>query len=202
MNRDEPEHVIRAVSRPKCNTEVNGPKLTACEHPQGWAAPSPPPAGDQAPGASRPPGGAPARTRHRRLESRTGCHRTRSPTHAPTSLVALRSPSIRDRPDAQAFDEMRDHLSGTTAHSWSDGSHFHRRLGTAAARERARRGAHARARGPGRDGRHWLHDELPSAHGLFWMSRPDNEYACLMLFGDRLASLPPIRPVSMQPIAE
>lgn len=48
----------------------------------------------------------------------------------------------------------------------------------------------------------WLHDELPSAHGLFWMSRRDNEYACLMLFGDRLASLPPIRPVSMQPIAE
>lgn len=47
----------------------------------------------------------------------------------------------------------------------------------------------------------WLHDHMPAVHGLFWMSRRDNEHACVVLFEHRLAGLPPIEPGGTQPVA-
>lgn len=35
----------------------------------------------------------------------------------------------------------------------------------------------------------WLYENMPDIQGLYWMSRRDNEYGCLMLFGDRVSGL-------------
>lgn len=32
----------------------------------------------------------------------------------------------------------------------------------------------------------WLYENMPDIQGLYWMSRRDNEYACVMLFEDRI----------------
>ncbi|MFG6416798.1 RES family NAD+ phosphorylase [Roseateles sp. DC23W] len=32
----------------------------------------------------------------------------------------------------------------------------------------------------------WLYENMPDIQGLYWMSRRDNEYGCVMLFGDRV----------------
>nr|WP_255763709.1 RES family NAD+ phosphorylase [Pelomonas sp. P7] len=35
----------------------------------------------------------------------------------------------------------------------------------------------------------WFYEQMPAIQGLYWMSRRDNEHACIMLFGDRVSGL-------------
>jgi hypothetical protein len=35
----------------------------------------------------------------------------------------------------------------------------------------------------------WLYENMPDIQGLYWMSRRDNEYGCVMLFGDRVSGV-------------
>ena len=35
----------------------------------------------------------------------------------------------------------------------------------------------------------WFYERMPGIQGLYWMSRRDNEHACLLLFGDRVTGL-------------
>ena len=35
----------------------------------------------------------------------------------------------------------------------------------------------------------WLYENMPDIQGLYWMSRRDNEYPCVMLFGDRVVGV-------------
>ncbi|MCE4558181.1 RES family NAD+ phosphorylase [Pelomonas cellulosilytica] len=34
----------------------------------------------------------------------------------------------------------------------------------------------------------WIHENMPSVQGLYWMSRRDDENGCMVLFGDRIPS--------------
>lgn len=34
----------------------------------------------------------------------------------------------------------------------------------------------------------WIHENMPAAQGLYWMSRRDDENGCILLFGDRIPS--------------
>lgn len=34
----------------------------------------------------------------------------------------------------------------------------------------------------------WIHENMPDVQGLYWMSRRDDENACMVLFGDRIPS--------------